>query len=149
MSGRATAGPDPQSERTPERSVANVPPRSGELSAEPVGEVPARAAGGGLTILSDAEAQRSARAMSGRASAGPDPQSGVAAQPQAAVLRYLERSRVTGVRLSTTDPKVLFNDRVYRLNDVVDRDLQLRVVSIADRELRFQDAQGYVYTKSF
>ncbi len=120
-------------------SAAPVPePRSQTLSAEPPGEIPTRAAGGGLTILSDTEARSSARAAGG-----------TAVQPQEVVLRYLERARVTGVRLSTTDPKVLFNDRVYRLNDVVDRDLQLRVIGIADRELRFQDAQGYVYTKSF
>jgi hypothetical protein len=53
------------------------------------------------------------------------------------------------VRASATDPKVLMNDRVYRLNDVVDRDLQLRIIGIAPRELRFRDARGYVYTKTF
>lgn len=66
-----------------------------------------------------------------------------------AVLDYLEKARVTGIRVSTTDPKVLMNNRVYRLNEIVDRDLQLRVVHIAPRELRFQDAQGHVYRKTF
>ena len=66
-----------------------------------------------------------------------------------AVLNYLERARVTGIRVSATDPKVLMNNRVYRLNEIVDRDLQLRVVHIAPRELRFEDPRGHVYRKTF
>lgn len=70
-------------------------------------------------------------------------------QPDPRVQGFLERVRVTGIRASPTDPKVLMNDRVYRLNDIVDRDLQIRVVSIAPRQLRFTDPRGYTYTKSF
>ena len=66
-----------------------------------------------------------------------------------AVLNYLEKARVTGIRVSATDPKVLMNNRVYRLNEIVDRDLQLRIVHIAPRELRFQDSEGHVYRKTF
>lgn len=69
--------------------------------------------------------------------------------PDNAVLDFLERSKVTGVRASDSDPKVLMNDRVYRLNDVVDRDLNLQVVSISPRELQFRDGRGFVYTKAF
>ena len=69
--------------------------------------------------------------------------------PNAAVLNFLERARVSGIRVSDTDPKVLMNDRVYRLNEFVDRDLQLRVIEINPRELRFQDTQGHVYRKTF
>ena len=66
-----------------------------------------------------------------------------------AVLTYLEETQVTGVRASTTDPKVLMNGRVYRLNDMVERSLQLRVTKIDSRQLQFTDARGFVYTKSF
>ena len=69
--------------------------------------------------------------------------------PNAAVLNFLERVRVSGIRVSDTDPKVLMNDRVYRLNEIVDRDLQLRVIEISPRELRFQDVHGHVYRKTF
>ncbi|WP_221033006.1 hypothetical protein [Actomonas aquatica] len=116
------------------------PDPQGYAREEPVVTVPARASGGGLTILTDAEATRSTAAVVN---------AGGAARPNEAVLRYLERSRVTGVRVSATDPKVLMNDRVYRLEDVVDRDLQLRVIAITDRELQFRDPQGFVYTKRF
>ena len=62
---------------------------------------------------------------------------------------YLERARVAGIRGSETDPKVLMNNRVYRLNEVVDRDLQLRVIHIAPRELRFEDPSAHIYRKTF
>jgi len=70
-------------------------------------------------------------------------------QANNAVLSYLERARVTGIRVSATDPKVLMNNRVYRLNEIVDRDLQLRIVAIAPRELQFEDPIGHVYRKTF
>lgn len=79
--------------------------------------------------------------------AATDPGSLAEANP--AVLAYLESAKVTGVRASATDPKVLMNNRVYRLEDVVDRDLQLRITGIASRELQFTDARDFVYTKSF
>ena len=119
-----------------------TPPAASNDSAptERVRDLPARAAAGGLTILSDAEAKTSARVERAPATSS---------QPSEAVLRFLERSKVTGVRVSASDPKVLMNDRVYRINDVIDRDLQLRVISIDTRELKFRDPQGYIYTKAF
>lgn len=69
--------------------------------------------------------------------------------PNPAVLTFLENARVTGVRPSPTDPKVLMNNRVYRLNDVVDGALQLRVTVIESRQLQFTDTAGFVYTKGF
>jgi len=70
-------------------------------------------------------------------------------EPDPRVVAFIDRARVTGIRASPSDPKVLMNDRVYRLTDVVDRDLQLRLVAIAPRQLQFEDARGHVYTKSF
>ncbi len=98
-------------------------------------------AGGELTILSDRETRQTVQAT-GASEA-------VVLSSSDAIVRYLERARVTGVRLSASDPKVLFNDRVYRLNEIVDRDLQLKLVGIAERELKFSDPRGQVYTKSF
>jgi hypothetical protein len=72
-----------------------------------------------------------------------------AAQTQPVILSYLETAKVTGVRASATDPKVLMNNRVYRLNDIVDSGLQLKITAISSRELQFTDSRGYVYTKVF
>lgn len=69
--------------------------------------------------------------------------------PDPVVVDFLEQARITGVRASATDPKVLMNNRVFRINDVVDRTLQLRITGIAPRELKFTDSRDFVYTKSF
>ncbi|MBT5902905.1 MAG: hypothetical protein HOH58_12445 [Opitutaceae bacterium] len=106
-------------------------------AAAPATSAPTARAPAAVTILDEDEGSAASVAST----------SGVQAQP--AVLTYLETAKVTGVRASATDPKVLMNNRVFRLDDVVDRELQLRITSIAPRELQFTDARGYVYTKSF
>ncbi|MBW8782758.1 MAG: hypothetical protein JF609_05420 [Verrucomicrobia bacterium] len=62
---------------------------------------------------------------------------------------FLETLHVTGVRMSETDPKVIMNDRIFRLHDVVDRATGLRLIQVEPSSLSFTDASGYVYTKSF
>ena len=41
------------------------------------------------------------------------------------------------------------NDRVFRLNDIVDRATQLRLLRIDGSTLTFIDASGFEYQKSF
>ncbi|HEX2099119.1 MAG TPA: hypothetical protein VHF69_00565 [Candidatus Synoicihabitans sp.] len=79
----------------------------------------------------------------------PAPVEPVPAGPDPRILDYLERLRITGIRPSATDPKVLMNDRVYRLNDVVDRSLGLRITGIVPGGLTFTDARGETYEKNF
>ncbi|MCC5022502.1 MAG: hypothetical protein J6386_06765 [Candidatus Synoicihabitans palmerolidicus] len=115
-----------------------------ELQRDPEPRLITPAAAGSVTILSAEDTRPSARVTStGNTSVA-------SAAPSEAVVSYLERSKVTGVRTSATDPKVLMNDRVYRLEEFVDRDLQLRVIAIEPRELKFRDPRGvYVYPKTF
>lgn len=70
-------------------------------------------------------------------------------EPDPRVYVFLDQARITGVRVSATDPKVLLNDRLFRLNDVVDRSLNLRITGIDGNALTFTDESGYVYTKEF
>lgn len=65
------------------------------------------------------------------------------------VYEFLEKLRVAGIRASATDPKVIMNDRVFRLNDIVDRITQLRLVHIDNDTLTFVDGSGFEYKKSF
>jgi hypothetical protein len=65
------------------------------------------------------------------------------------VHEFLEKLRVSGIRASDTDPKVIMNDRVYRLNDIVDRPTQLRLTRIEASTLVFVDASGLEYRKNF
>jgi hypothetical protein len=57
--------------------------------------------------------------------------------------------RVAGIRSSGADSKVLLNERVYRLNDIVDRVNGLRLTQVGSDSLTFTTADGTVYVKSF
>ncbi|HUG12071.1 MAG TPA: hypothetical protein VMM36_13715 [Opitutaceae bacterium] len=65
------------------------------------------------------------------------------------ILAYLDALRVNGIRPSPDDPKALMNNRVFRIGDVVDRELNLRLTSIAPNKLGFEDDRGMPYLKSF
>lgn len=65
------------------------------------------------------------------------------------VYEFLDALRITGIRISDTDPKVIMNDRVYRLNDLVDRPTGLRITRVESSLLVFVDATGYEYRKNF
>ncbi len=70
-----------------------------------------------------------------------------------AINTFIEALRITGVRLSGRDSKVIMNDRIVRLNDYVDRTLGLRFTKIIDAapdhasSLVFTDENGCEYTK--
>lgn len=70
-------------------------------------------------------------------------------QPDPRILAYLDAIRINGIRPSPDDPKVLMNNRVFRIEDVVDRDLNLRLKAIAPGRLTFEDSRGMSYDKGF
>jgi hypothetical protein len=86
------------------------------------------------------------------ASVSPPPSvpSSVPANPDGNPLvhEFLEKLRVTGIRASDTDPKVIMNDRIYRLNEIVDRATQLRLTRVETSALTFIDATGFEYRKN-
>jgi hypothetical protein len=63
------------------------------------------------------------------------------------IAAYVDGIRVTGVRASGNDSRVLMNDRVYRVNDIVERTLGVRLVKVAGDSLTFSDANGVTYVK--
>ena len=65
-----------------------------------------------------------------------------------AVYIFLDALRVTGVRMSGEDSKVIMNDRIVRLNDYVDRTLGLRLTNVTPSSLVFTDDAGFEYTKA-
>jgi hypothetical protein len=70
-------------------------------------------------------------------------------RPDPRVHAFLDTLRVTGIRASATDPRVSMNDRVFRLNDIVDRNLELRIIGIAPEGPTFIDPNGVVYQTQF
>lgn len=70
-------------------------------------------------------------------------------EPELNIQLWVDAIRVMGIRSSGGESKVLMNDRVYRVNDIVDRTLVLKLVKVEPELLTFTDPKGAVYTKSF
>lgn len=69
---------------------------------------------------------------------------------QERVEEYIRNASVTGTRLSGPDSKVVLNNKVYRIQELVlDFDLYLKVVGIQKRQIIFEDEYGFRYTKRF
>ena len=65
------------------------------------------------------------------------------------MIGVIEHLRVGGIRVAGTESKVLMNDKVYRLNDVVDYELSIRLTGIETKALTFEDSRGAVHTRTF
>jgi hypothetical protein len=62
---------------------------------------------------------------------------------------FVDSLRVSGIRASTTDSKVLMNDRVYRIGDTVEHELGIKLVGISSSSLTFEDERGARYSRNF
>ncbi len=88
----------------------------------------------------------------------PTPQASVAqaSEPAKPVLKlepramtFIENIKVAGIRASATDSKVLMNDRVYRIGDIVEHEMALKLVGITSNSLTFEDERGGRFTRTF
>jgi hypothetical protein len=70
------------------------------------------------------------------------------AEREARVYDFLNTLRITGVRGVDREARVLMNERVWRLNDVVSPALGLRLSGVKPGLLVFTDAAGKTYEKS-
>jgi hypothetical protein len=70
-------------------------------------------------------------------------------KPEERVSKYVDAIRVAGVRSPGPEGRVLMNDRVFKLNDTVDRSLGLKLTKISTNVLTFTDANGVTYEKDF
>jgi hypothetical protein len=70
-------------------------------------------------------------------------------KPDERIHQFVEALKVTGIRSSGSESKVLMNDRVYRVNDIVDRNLGVRLTKVAPDSLTFTDGNGVSYVKYF
>ncbi len=57
--------------------------------------------------------------------------------------------RVSGIRASGSGSKVLLNEKVYKVNDIVDRANGLRLTQVANDALTFATPDGVTYVKNF
>jgi hypothetical protein len=90
-------------------------------------------------------------AVSTTAAAQPPPPAPVLAPdaPDERVTAFVEAVRVTGIRSSGADSRVLMNERVYRVNDIVERTLGVKLVKATAESLTFTDSRGITYEKRF
>jgi len=61
----------------------------------------------------------------------------------------VEGFRVTGIRAAGNDGRVLMNDRVFRVGDIVDRKHGVTLTGVTANSLTFADSNGQTYTRNF
>ncbi len=62
---------------------------------------------------------------------------------------FVDALRIAGVKAGGAESRVLMNDRVYRLNDIVERSLGVRLIKVETNSLTFSDANSVTYVKFF
>lgn len=73
----------------------------------------------------------------------------VIVKPDEGIYQYIDALRIVGVKAAGADSRVLMNDRVYRVNDIVERNLSIRLIKVEPNTLTFSDANGAIYVKNF
>jgi hypothetical protein len=79
-----------------------------------------------------------------------------AADPMATVAKgdervhaFVDAVRVTAIRPVGNESRVLMNERVYRVNDIVERNLGVKLIKVETDHLTFADPNGVTYVKYF
>lgn len=75
--------------------------------------------------------------------------SGPPPSPSSRFVAAADAFRVVGIRAAGADSKVLMNDRVYRVGDMVDHDFGIRLTGATANSLTFTDGTGASYTRYF
>lgn len=75
--------------------------------------------------------------------------SGPPPPPSSRFVAAADAFRVVGIRAAGADSKVLMNDRVYRVGDMVDHDFGIRLTGATANSLTFTDGTGASYTRYF
>ena len=57
--------------------------------------------------------------------------------------------RIAGIRSSGDDSKVFLNDRVYKINDLIDVARGIRLTQVTPKNLTFTTADGISYVRKF
>ena len=79
----------------------------------------------------------------------PSPAPTAPTQTDPRVHAFIDALKVTGIRSSGGDSRVLMNERVFRVNDIVERNLGVRLTKVTADALTFTDSNGAVYVKNF
>jgi hypothetical protein len=159
----AAAGPRPITVALPTTAPTSNPPAPSQPASSLAGVEP-KSATTPANIVATAQATTSP-AVSAAATSAPVlsasatttatpppieiPPVSTAPQPDPRVQAFVDTVRVAGIRSSGADSKVIMNDRVYRVNDIVERNLGVKLVKVEPDTLTFADPNGLTYTKTF
>lgn len=154
---QAAATPGIASSATPAPAISNPSPTSAAIPATGTSTSPALPAATGPHAPAESQPPQPA-AVASLPGASPAPvdviqitsadlKRSIPPNPQA--LAVVDTFKVSGIRASASDPKVLLNDRVFRLNDIVERTYGLKLTEVHADRLLFIDDAGAVYTKTF
>ena len=70
-----------------------------------------------------------------------------AAKPSQDIIQWLGKSKISGVRLSTSGNKVILNNNAYLVGETVNVGLGLKVLIIQEKRILFIDPNGKKYLK--
>jgi hypothetical protein len=70
-------------------------------------------------------------------------------RPSLRMINTVEAFRISGVRASATDSKVVMNGRVYQVGDIVDHEQGIRITAVTANSVVFEDESGAPYTRKF
>ncbi len=79
----------------------------------------------------------------------PPPEPAPAIKLGTRIQSFVDRLRVTSIRISDTGNKAILNDRLFRINDLVEPSLGLRLTDIRPSQLTFTDESGATYLRHF
>jgi len=94
-----------------------------------------------------AQAEAAAAKAAAEAKAAEVEAARAAAQPSEDIIDWLGRAKLSGVRLSDTESKVILNGQAYAVGEYVNFKLGLKVMIIQESRVLFMDNNGKKYMK--
>lgn len=95
----------------------------------------------------EAKAAAEAEAAEAEAKAAEEAAARAAAKPSQEIIDWLTQAKVTGVMLSETNSKIIFNGKTYAVGEYVNYALGLKVMVIQEQRILFVDENGKKYMK--
>ncbi|MFP4068779.1 MAG: hypothetical protein ACLFVC_01235, partial [Opitutales bacterium] len=96
----------------------------------------------------EAARQAEAEALAAKEEAEAEAKARAEIQPSQEIIQWLAESRITGVRLSGGNSKVILNGKAYGIDETVNHALGLSVLAIQEKRVLFVDENGTKYMKA-
>jgi hypothetical protein len=136
--------PPPQKAAPPEPPPSVPPTQAQAPKADPAPATPP----GKSPTPEPATAPATKTAATAPAQPAPAPPAPTAL-PDERVHAFLDGLHVAAVSIRGNESRVMIGERVFRLNDIVERSLGLRLTKVDANQLTFTDGNGVAYTKYF